>query len=316
MTTSPFRRFVIASFIACSSVVVHAQMSPDVADRIKALGRVVNPPATAAVYAPRLLEKEPYAAIKVQRDIKYGEDERNLLDVFSAESMSGAARPVFIFVHGGAFTRGDRRSPPGAPFYDNIMVWAARNGMIGVNVTYRLAPKATWPAGAQDLGQAVRWVHENIAARGGDPAKVYLMGHSAGAAHVASYVADERFQQVRGSGLAGALMLSGVYQLSPEFVAAEDAVKVYFGTDASKYAERSAQAGLAKSRVPMWIGYAELDPPFFEVQAQGVRTALCDAGHCPAFIRFAGHSHMSEIYSVNTDDRQVSDAMLAFVKAH
>jgi triacylglycerol lipase len=316
MTRSLRQRFVIAMGIVCCCLAAQAQINPDVADKIKAIGRVINPPATAALYAPRLLEKEPYAAVQVQRDIKYGEDERNLLDVFNAESMSGASRPVFIFVHGGAFVRGDRRSPPGGPFYDNLMLWAARNGMIGVNVTYRLAPKATWPAGAQDLGLAVRWVHEHIAARGGDPAKVFMMGHSAGAAHVASYLADERFQQVSGSGLAGALMLSGLYQLTPELAADQEPVKIYFGADASKYPERSAQTGMAKSRVPMWIGYAELDPPSFETQAEGVKKALCDAGHCPAFTRFAGHSHMSEIYSVHTDDRLVSDAMLAFVKAH
>lgn len=316
MTKSSLRCLILALAGAFCSVAAQAQMSPELADKVRAIGRTINPPATAALYAPRLLEKEPYAAIKVQRDIKYGEDERHLLDVFSAESMSGAARPVFIFVHGGAFSRGDRRSPPGAPFYDNIMVWAARNGMIGVNITYRLAPGNTWPAGAQDLGLAVRWVHDNIAARGGDPGKVYLMGHSAGAAHVASYLADERFQQVRGSGLAGALLLSGLYKLTPELVAAEDAVRVYFGSDASQFAERSAQAGLLRSRVPLWLGYAELDPPSFEAQAEGLRRALCDAGRCPAMARFAGHSHMSEIYSVNTDDKEVSDGMLAFVKAH
>jgi acetyl esterase/lipase len=313
MTQSTLRSVLFALGIACCSAAVQAQMSPDIADKIKAVGRVINPPATAALYAPRLLEKEPYAAIQVQRDIKYGEDERHLLDVFSTPSMSGAPRPVFIFVHGGAFIRGDRRSPPGGPFYDNVMLWAARNGMIAVNITYRLAPKNTWPSGAQDLGLAVRWVHDNIAARGGDPSKVYMMGHSAGAAHVASYLADERFQQVRGSGLAGALLLSGLYNVSPEFVATEDTVKVYFGADSSKYAERSAQPGLLKSRVPLWLGYAELDPPSFVAQSVGLEKALCDAGRCPAFTRFAGHSHMSEIYSVHTDDRLISDAMLAFV---
>ena len=316
MTRLSIRHLTIALGIACCSVAVQAQMSPDIADKIKALGRVINPPATAALYAPRLLEKEPYAAMQVQRDIKYGEDERHLLDVFTAESMSGASRPVFIFVHGGAFIRGDRRSPPGGPFYDNVMLWAARNGMIGVNVTYRLAPKNTWPAGAQDLGLAVRWVHEHIAQRGGDPGKVYMMGHSAGAAHVATYLANERLQQVPGSGLAGALLLSGLFNITPELARTEEVVKVYFGTDASLYAERSAQAGLLRSRVPLWLGLAELDPPSFEAQTEGLKKALCDAGPCPVSARFAGHSHMSEIYSVHTDDKQVSDAMLAFVKAH
>lgn len=325
MATTP-TKFFARMAIACASLaatvattVAQAQMAPDVAEQLKALGRVINPPATAALYAARVIDKEPYAGVRVQRDMAYGSDPRHLLDVFvpeAAASETGSApRPVLVFVHGGAFTRGDRRAP-GSPFYDNLMLWAVRNGMVGVNITYRLAPKDLWPAGAQDVGLAVRWVHEHIAARGGNPAKVFLMGHSAGAAHVASYVADARFQQVPGAGLAGALMLSGLYQLSPELLGAESAVKLYFGDDPARFTERSAQGGLLRTPVPLWVGYAQLDPPAFEAQALGLKDALCAAGRCPAFAAFPGHSHMSEIYSVNTDDAQVSHAMLAFVRAH
>ncbi len=250
----------------------------------------------------------------MQRDIKYGDDPRHLLDVFTPQAASTTPRPVFVFVHGGGFVRGDRRGP-GSPFYDTLMLWAVRNGMIGVNMTYRLAPKDLWPAGAQDVGQAIRWVNEQIAARGGDPKKVFLMGHSAGAAHVASYVADERFHQVPGSGLAGALMLSGLFLISPELTAQEEPTRLYFGADPATYGERSAQNGLLKTKVPLWVGYSELNPPGFVMQSEGLNEALCKAGRCPAFVRFAGHSHMSEIYSIHTDDKVVSDAMLAFVKA-
>ncbi len=294
--------------------VAQAQMSPELAEKIKAIGRVVNPPATAPLYAPRVIESEPYAGVTVQRDIKYGDDPRHLLDVFTPQAASTTPRPVFVFVHGGGFVRGDRRGP-GSPFYDTLMLWAVRNGMIGVNMTYRLAPKDLWPAGAQDVGRAIRWVNEQIAARGGDPKKVFLMGHSAGAAHVASYVADERFHQVPGSGLAGAMMLSGLFQISPDLTAQEEPVRLYFGSDAATYGERSAQNGLLKTNVPLWVGYSELNPPGFVTQSEGLKDALCKAGRCPAFVRFAGHSHMSEIYSIHTDDKVVSDAMLAFVKA-
>lgn len=292
-----------------------AQMTPDIAEKIKAIGRVVNPPATAPLYAPRVIESEPYAGVSVQRDVKYGDDPRHLLDVFTPQAASAAPRPVFVFVHGGGFVRGDRRGP-GSPFYDTLMLWAVRNGMIGVNMTYRLAPRDLWPAGAQDVGLAIRWVNEQMAARGGDPRKVFLMGHSAGAAHVASYVAGERFHQVPGSGLAGAMMLSGLFAISPDLTAREEPVRLYFGADATTYGDRSAQAGLLKTKVPLWLGYAELNPPSFVAQSEGLNEALCKAGRCPAFHRFDGHSHMSEIYSVHTDDKVVSDAMLAFVKAN
>src|SRR5712692_5130492 len=61
-----------------------AQIPPDIADKIAALGRVVDPEKTAPIYAP-LQEREPYAGLKVARDVKYGPDERNVVDMFAAE---------------------------------------------------------------------------------------------------------------------------------------------------------------------------------------------------------------------------------------
>src|SRR5258705_8175186 len=110
------------------------------------IGRVIDAPKTAQLYGP-LQEKEPYQGVKTERDVKYGDVDRNLLDVFMPEAPS-SPRPVLIYVHGGGFVRGDKRAP-GSPFNDNIMLWAVRNGYIGVDVTYRLAPQAVWPAGAE-----------------------------------------------------------------------------------------------------------------------------------------------------------------------
>jgi triacylglycerol lipase len=256
------------------------------------------------------LDKEPYQGVSVQRDIAYGTDSRHLLDVFTPTAVSSTPRKVFVFVHGGGFTRGDRRAPS-SPFYENTMMWAAKNNMVGVSMTYRLAPKDVWPSGSQDIALAMNWIKSNIAARGGDPKQVFLMGHSAGAAHVASYVANSQGN----SGLAGALMLSALFNITQDLVTKEPPVKVYFGGDVATFADRSALTGLLKTRVPLWVGYAELDPISFELQAEEAKRTLCAAGRCPAFHRFTGHSHMSEIYSINTDDKAVSDAMLAFVKS-
>ncbi|MFX4853975.1 alpha/beta hydrolase, partial [Acinetobacter baumannii] len=65
--------------------------------------------------------------------------------------------------------------------------------MVGVNINHRLAPQNPWPAGTEDVGLAVRWVQENIAAQGGDPQRVYLLGHSAGGSLAASYVGQAQF---------------------------------------------------------------------------------------------------------------------------
>lgn len=288
------------------------QMPADIAAKLQELGRVIDPPKTAPLYAP-LQEKEPYAAIKVERDISYGSHERNRLDLFVPEATSPAPRPVLIFVHGGGFVRGDKR-PPGSPFYDNVLVWAARNGFVGVNMTYRLAPQAMWPAGAEDVGAAVRWVGKEIAARGGDPGRVFLMGHSAGAVHVASYVAHPQFHTDKGTGLAGAILVSGLYDLTSN--PASDAERAYFGTDAATYKERSSLPGLLAGKLPLLATMAELDPPPFVQQFNQLKDSSCSSPRgCIATYVLPQHSHISEAYSLNTPDTRLGDAILAFVKS-
>ncbi len=303
---------VVATLIAVSAA--QAQQSPmpeDIAWKLIEIGRTIDPPKTAALYAP-LQQKEPYQGVKVERDVKYGPAERNLLDVFTPEAAS-PARPVLIFVHGGGFVRGDKRGPNGSPFYDNIMLWAVKNGFVGVNVTYRLAPASPWPAGAEDLGLAVQWVAQNIGARGGEASRVFLMGHSAGAVHVASYVSHPQFFKVRDGGLKGAIMVSGVYQLSAETISEPE--KTYFGTDPSHYAERSSLQGLAASKIPLMITAAELDPPAFGTQLELVKAATCKgASGCARTLVLPQHSHMSEVYSINTPDTRLTDQILEFVK--
>ena len=168
---------IVAAMFASAAWAQQSPMPEDIAWKLLELGRVIDPPKTVELYAP-LQEKEPYQGVKVERDVKYGPADRNLLDIFLPET-AAPPRPVLIFVHGGAFVGGNKRTTPTSPFYDNIMLWAAKNGFVGVNVTYRLAPLAPWPAGAEDMAAAVQWVTDKIGERGGNPARIYLMGHSA-----------------------------------------------------------------------------------------------------------------------------------------
>ncbi len=293
----------------------NAQMPDGIAEQIRSTGRVIDPKATGQLYAPRVVDKEPYAGIDVERDVHYGPAERNLLDVFTPRGKNASALPVLIFVHGGGFVAGNRRTNPTSPFYDNIAIWAVHSGMIGINITYRLAPRDPWPAGAEDVGLAIRWVHDQIGAWGGDPQRVYLLGHSTGATHVASYLADARFQSANGFGIAGAMLLSGIYRLRTDVKLPPNMV-AYFGADPGKYEERSPLEGLLANRVPLWVGTSAFDTPALESQAQLLKDSLCAIGRCPTFARFANHNHMSEVYSVDTDDHSVGDAMLSFIQGH
>jgi triacylglycerol lipase len=301
---------VLAAMIASTAWAQQSPMPEDIAWKLLELGRVIDSPKTAALYAP-LQQKEPYHGVKIERDVKYGPADRNLLDVFTAANAS-SARPVLIFVHGGGFVRGDKRIGDG-PFYDNIQMWAVKNGFVGVNTTYRLAPQSPWPAAAEDLGAAIQWVSDNIASRGGDPRRVFLMGHSAGAVHVASYVSHPEFQKVKGGGLAGAILISGIYDLNGE--ATGDAEKAYFGTDPSLYAARLSLPGLQAAKLPLMIAAAELDPPRFIQQFELLKEAACKGGQeCPRAIMLPQHSHMSVVYAINTPDTRLTDSILEFVK--
>jgi triacylglycerol lipase len=70
-------------------------------------------------------------------------------------------------------------------------VWAVDHGLVGVTINYRLAPQYQWPSGIEDLTLVVAWLKSHIAQYGGDPNKIFLWGHSAGAAHVADYVSHQ-----------------------------------------------------------------------------------------------------------------------------
>src|SRR5262252_801029 len=136
-------------------------------------------------YRP-LLRAARKAGVSVTSDIAYGGDARQVLDVYRHQQAHNA--PVFIFVHGGAFVRGDK-NVDGA-VYANVLYYFARHGFIGVNMEYRRAPEFQYPSGAEDVAGAVKWATQNARAYGGNPERIFLCGHSAGGTHVASYAYD------------------------------------------------------------------------------------------------------------------------------
>jgi acetyl esterase/lipase len=282
--------------------------------KLDELGDAFNPDVIAEnfkLFTP-LQQRAPFADVDVTRNSRYGGDERHRLDVFRPK-VGGGSRPVLVFVHGGGFIGGDK-TMPGAPFYDNVGAWAVRHGLVGVNITYRLAPKYPWPAGSEDLAAALGWIRGNIAAHGGDPARVYLMGQSAGGAHVAHFLAHDRFASPARQALAGAILVSGLYDTvtmdkNPMFQA-------YFGEDASRYAEQSALPGLAASSTPLLVLIAEHDPADFKRQyLELLRAYLAAHGTLPHLAYLPSHGHLSTILSVNTEDTFVGERILDFVEA-
>jgi len=126
------------------------------------------------------------AAPGVERDLAYGSDSQQRLDL-SAPTAKGF--PTVLFIYGGSLTSGDKADED----YRNACAPFPGAGIACVNVNYRLAPEHAWPAQAEDVAAAVEWVRTSIGARGGDPRKLFLIGHSSGARLVALVGTDERY---------------------------------------------------------------------------------------------------------------------------
>jgi len=289
------------------------QLPPDVIAQLKALDPAIGPELIQASWAllTPFHEKAGYTAPAITRDQAYGDDPRQRLDVHTdGDADGGDGRPVFVFVHGGGFVRGDKRIP-GSPQYDLAGNWAVRHGWVGVTMTYRLAPGFMWPSGAEDVAGAVAWIRANIASYGGDPGKIVVAGNSAGAVHVASFVAGQ------GGGdpgaIAGAALLSGIYEIgTPEPGAPEH---VYYGPAPGQ--EASSLPGLLETPVPLLFSVAERDPRFFQEAAASVVSAwLGRHGTVPDLVWVEGHNHMSTIGSLTVDEAALGVPLARFIERH
>ncbi|HEY6495765.1 MAG TPA: alpha/beta hydrolase [Trebonia sp.] len=284
------------------------QLPPDVIAQLTGMDSAITPELVATSWAllKPFHDKVGYNAPKVDRDLAYGEHQRQRLDVHTSGDEAGA--PVLVFVHGGGFTGGDKHVP-GTPMYDHIGAWAVRNGWVGVTITYRLAPEHTWPCGAQDVAAAVQWVRDNIAGYGGDPARIVVAGHSAGCVHVASFLVGHGGGSL--DGIRGAGLLSGFYQVPDG--AERGALEVgYFGDRPS--AEVSPLGGLLATDVPLIFAIAERDPEFSHTQIAGLSAAwFARHGAVPHVIFSEGHNHISQIGSVGVDDLALGAQLARFV---
>jgi acetyl esterase/lipase len=286
---------------------------PDVAAKVRALGPVLNDEVRASArsaYAPLQPQIGPETLVKA--DLSYGPDERHKLDVFAPAHKPTQPVSVVIFFHGGAYVRGDKTTA-GTPFLGNIAAFWVRNGIVGVNASYRLAPKHQWPAGAQDVGAAARWVRAHIRAYGGDPNRIVLMGHSAGASHIAGYLFHKQLQPADGDdGVIGAILLSGSYDPTTGMT---DGRRAYYGEDQSLHAARSPLRHIAARATPIFIGFAEYDPPRFQIEAIKLFRALCERDNrCPPMKQLRGHNHITEVYHIGTTDESLSSEIIAFVR--
>jgi triacylglycerol lipase len=299
------------------------ELDPAIAAKLRAVGTKPDVGEAAKIYQP-LQQKAPKDGVKHTDDLAYGRDPLQKLDVYEPTTHPAAPMPVLIYIHGGGFTGGDKNRPGTPVFFANLGYWFGRHGVVTVLADYRLAPKAKWPTGAKDMAGIVAWTHAHIGDYGGNPKRIFLMGESAGASHVAAYALEKRFQPLAGPGLAGAILFSGLYDPAFETKAAPRFGMLgpgapnenYYGKDIGRYAMHATMEHLTGSPLPVLIIYNEFDPLIMQVEAGMLFGAMCDRyRECPSILWVPHHVHGSAMFTVNTPDEWMADRLLDFIRA-
>lgn len=153
----------------------------------------------------------------VTPNLAYGTDPREKLDVYqprlpAGTPVPGKAYPVVVFFYGGTWTSGDRGD------YKFVGEALASRGILTIVADYRLYPQVRYPDFLKDCASAVAWARREAPRYGGDPGRLYVMGHSSGAYNAAMLALDPRWLKTAGlapSALAGWIGLAGPYDFLP-----------------------------------------------------------------------------------------------------
>ncbi|TDV11663.1 alpha/beta hydrolase [Paraburkholderia caballeronis] len=274
-------------------------------------------------YTP-LVAAAPRNEAGVRRDLAYGASPRQTLDLFEpADGVADAAdagaradglRDAVLFVHGGAFVRGSKSV--NGEIYDNVCHWFANQGVVALNVEYRLADEAPYPGGAEDVADAIAYVRSHAQAWRIDPSRIFLIGHSAGGAHAAACLFDPALAtRVAQSDIAGLVLISArlFADVDPRNPNAGP-VRAYFGDDGALYAARSPLTHAARSDVPLLIAVAEFENRFLDrYGAQFFVDVLRHRGVPPRFIQMRGHNHTSIVAHFNSGEAYLGGEILRFM---
>jgi arylformamidase len=227
-------------------------------------------------------------AQEVKRNIPYATPahERQVVDVYSPPHAKNL--PVVFWIHGGGWQTGDKTSVQKKPqaFMDK--------GFVFVSTNYRLLPHVDMGTIVRDIAQSIHWVHDHIAEYGGDPQRLFIMGHSAGAQLAALICTDDRYLKAEGLSLAiikGCVPVDGdTYDVPAMIETAETRHRVHglpqakfghrekFGNDSAKHRDFSAVTHVAKDKgIPPFLIMHVADHPDTSAQAQRLANVLKSA---------------------------------------
>jgi acetyl esterase/lipase len=225
----------------------------------------------------------------VKRDIPYTEQghERQVLDVYSPPKAKNL--PVVFWIHGGGWQTGDKTSVQIKPkvFVDK--------GFVFVSTNYRLLPSVDMATIVRDIAKSIRWTHDHIAEHGGDPKRLFIMGHSAGAQLAALICTDDRYLKAEGLSFAllkGCVPVDGdTFDVPAIIETAETRWRVHglpkakfghrekFGNDPAKDRDFSAVTHVAKDKgIPPFLILHVAEHPDTSAQARRLGNVLKEAG--------------------------------------
>jgi len=264
-------------------------------------------------------------AQEVKRDIPYTKnaDKLQTLDAYSPTKAKGL--PVVFWIHGGGWQTGDK-----SEMHDKPQVFNGK-GFILVSTNYRLLPNVDMATLTRDVAKSIRWVHDHIAEHGGDPKRLLIMGHSAGAQLAALLCTDERYLKEEGLSFAiikGCVPVDGdTYDIPAMIEVAEMRQRLHglplpkfghrikFGNDPEKHKAFSAVTHVAKNKgiPPFLILYVAGHP---DVTAQALRLGnVLKAADVPVTVFGAKDTTHTKINAdLGRSDDPATVALFAFVE--
>jgi acetyl esterase/lipase len=242
--------------------------------------------------------------------IAYGRDPRQMLDVYAPDENAQAARPVVVYFYGGSWQAGQRA--------DSRLVGEAlaANGIVMVAPDYRIYPETVFPGFLDDAAAAVRWARDHAREYGGDPKRIVVMGHSAGA-HIAAMLAtDSRYLDAHGMSkraLAGMIGLAGPYATIP----AEDHMSEIF--PAALRARAMPISLVTGDEPPMMLATGLSDTVVDPRDSARFAAALRAHDDIVELKQYVGYGHGRIVATFSPSQRADSPVLadvLAFIDAH
>ena len=264
-------------------------------------------------------------AQEVKRDIAYTKnaDKLQVLDVYSPPEAKNL--PVVFWIHGGGWQAGDK-----SEVYTKPQVFNGK-GFVFVSTNYRLLPNVDMATLTRDVAKSIRWVHDHIAEHGGDPKRLLIMGHSAGAQLAALLCTDDRYLKEEGLSLAiikGCVPVDGdTYDIPAMIEVAETRLRLHglpppkyghrikFGDDPAKHKDFSAVTHVAKDKgIPPFLILYVAGHPDVTAQALRLGNVLKDAGVPVTVFGAKETTHTKINADLGRSDDPATTALFAFVE--